>query len=97
MARAVGDTQQFSNIAASTAAFKLGGGRYGVDAVATWGGGSAKLQRLAGDGSTYLSVSSATDFGANGYATVDLTAGVYRFTIATATAIYLQLARIPSE
>jgi hypothetical protein len=91
------DSQTFTNISATTAAFQLQGGKYGVDAVATWGGGSAKLQRLAADGTTYLSVSSTTDFTANGFAAVDLPAGSYRFTIATASAAYLNVVRVPGE
>ena len=91
------DSQAFSNISASTAPFTLAGGRYGADAVATFGGGSVKLQRLLGDGSTYASVSSATDFTAAGYGTADIPAGQYRFTIATATAVYASIARVPGE
>ena len=91
------DSQAFSNISASTAGFQLVGGKYGTDVVATFGGGSVKLQRLAADGSTYLSVSSGTDFTAAGYQTIDLPAGQYRFTIATATAVYASIARVPGE
>lgn len=91
------DGHSESNIAATTAAFKLTGGLYGVDAVGTWGGGSAKLQKLAADGSTYLSVSSGTDFTANGYSTVNLPAGSYKIVIATATAVYVNIRRIPGE
>jgi hypothetical protein len=90
------DGASFSNISASTAAFQLQGGKYAAAAIATWGGGSAKLQALGPDGSTFLSVSSATDFSANGYATVDLPAGQFRFTIATATAVYAYVDRIPT-
>jgi len=85
-----------SSISASTAAFQLRGGKYAVAAVATFGGGSVKLQALGPDGSTYLSVASATDFSAAGYGTVDLPAGQYRFTIATATAVYASVYRIPT-
>ncbi|WGS23376.1 MULTISPECIES: hypothetical protein [unclassified Bradyrhizobium] len=85
----------FTNISASTTAFALNGGKYGVDAVATFGGGSVKLQKLLGDGTTYQSVSTATDFTAAGYAVIDLPPGQYRFTIATATAIYCAVTRIP--
>lgn len=91
------DAKTFSDISASTAAFGLEGGKYAVDVLATFGGGSVKLQKLAGDGSTYLSVSSSTDFTAAGYATVDLPPGQYRFTIATATAVYAELERVPGE
>lgn len=86
----------FSNISASTAAFPLNGGKYAVDVVATFGGGSVKLQKLAGDGSTYVSVASTTDFSAAGHGVADLAPGQYRFTIATATAVYVGVTRVPS-
>ena len=92
-----GEHQKFTNISATTAAFNLVGGQYGVDCTATFGGGSVKLQKLLADGSTYQSVSSGTDFAAAGYATVYVPPGTYRFTIATATAAYIQLDRIPAE
>lgn len=88
--------QFFSNVSASTAQFTLRGGKYGVDATATFGGGSVKLQKLLGDASTFQSVSTATDFTAAGYAVIDLPPGQYRFTIATATAVYAAVTRIPS-
>lgn len=88
--------QFFSNISASTAKFTLRGGKYGVDAMATFGGGSVKFQKLLGDGSTLQSVSTATDFTAAGYAVIDLPPGQYQFTIATATAVYCAVTRIPS-
>lgn len=84
-----------SNIAATTAAFSLKGGKYGVIASATWGGGSVTLQRLAADGSTY--VTALTAFSANGYSTVDLPEGTYKIAIATATAVYVGIDRIPGE
>lgn len=86
----------FSNISASTAPFALRGGKYGVATLATFGGGSVKLQALGPDGSTYLSLSSASDFTAAGGAVVDLPPGQYRFTIATATAVYASVCRIPT-
>jgi hypothetical protein len=89
------DSKSFSNIAATTAAFVLKGGKYLVEALATFGGGSVKLQALGPDGSTWLSVSSATDFSAAGAATVDLPQGQYRFTIATASAVYASASGIP--
>jgi hypothetical protein len=89
------DSQSYSNIAASTSPFTLQpGGLYGVDCVATFGGGSVKLQKLAQDGSTYVSVSSGTDFTTAGYATVNLPTGTYRLTIATATAAYVNIGRV---
>ena len=96
MSRSI-DCVAFSNIAATTAAFNLRGGKYGAEALATFGGGSVKLQRLGPDGSTYQSVSSGTDFAAAGYTTVDLPPGQYRFTIATASAVYAAVTRIPTD
>lgn len=84
-----------SNVSATTAAFQLRGGKYGAAAVAAFGGGSVKLQALGPDGSTYVSVSSATDFSAAGYGVIDLPPGQYRWTIATATAVYASVYRIP--
>ena len=89
------DTQKFSNIAATTSAFPLLGGKYALAAVATWGGGSVKLQVLMPDGSTYLSVASGTDLTANGFTTLDLPPGQYRLTIATATAVYASVVAVP--
>lgn len=96
MASGTGDGKSFSNISVTTAAFALLGGKYGAAAVATFGGGSVKLQTLGPDNTTWLSVSSGTDFAAAGYATIDLPSGQYRFTIATATAVYATVYRIPT-
>lgn len=89
------DAFAFTALTANSIPFHLMGGKYAVDAVATFSSGSVKLQRLGPDGSTYLSVASATDFSAAGYATVDLPQGTYRFTIATATAVACSIVRIP--
>lgn len=86
-----------SNISATTAAFQLKGGLYGIAATATWGGGTAKLQIQAGDGSTYVSMASATDFSADAYVTANLPPGQYRITVATASAIYMTITRIPLD
>jgi hypothetical protein len=91
----LGEGQTFSNISATTSAFNFPGGLYGMDVVAAFGGGSVKLQKLAADGSTYVSVSSGTDFTAAGYNTVYLPGGTYRLTIATASAIYASINRVP--
>jgi hypothetical protein len=82
----------FSNIAATPASFTLRGGSYGVTAHATWGGGSATLQRLAPDGATYVTVLAA--FSADGYASANLPAGTYQLAIATATAVYADIVGI---
>jgi hypothetical protein len=73
------------------------GGLYGVDVIGTWGGGSVKLQRVTGDGSSLVSVSSATDFTANGYATANLTAGQYKLIVDTASGVYAEIRRISGE
>ena len=75
--------------------FELDGGLYGIDYSATWGGGSATLSKLAADGVTY--VTAATAFSANGYVSVYLPKGTYRITVATATAVYIGINRIPGE
>lgn len=89
----VTESERFSNIAATTAAFTLKGGRYGIAAVATWGGGTIELQTLGPDGSTYLST--GTQFSANGYKTVDLPPGQYKFVVATATAAFVSVSSVP--
>ena len=90
------DGAGFSNISASTAAFKLKGGSYGIAVAATFGGGSVKLQRLALDGTTYVSMSSSCDYTAAGGAIVNLPPGTYRFTIATASAVYAEVQGVPT-
>lgn len=85
----------FTDIAATTAAFKLDGGSYKVAVVATFGGGSVGLEQLGPNGSTWLAVHTALT--AAGVATVQVPPGQFRFAIATATAVYAQVARIPGE
>lgn len=83
---------EFSNISATTSGFVLRGGQYGVTVSATFGGGSITLQRLAKDGSTY--VTCLTAFTAAGYASVNLPSGTYRLSVATASAIYADIVAI---
>ena len=59
-----------SPFSVTTSAFQLKGGKYAISVLATFGGGSVKFQILGPDGSTFISVSNATDFTAAGYATV---------------------------
>jgi len=82
----------FSNISATTAAFNLEAGNYGVTVTATFGGGSVTLQRLAADASTY--VTCLTAFTAAGYATQLLPAGTYKVAVATATGVYIDITSI---
>jgi hypothetical protein len=88
------DAVSFSNISATTAAFSLRGGRYAVMANAT-GSGTMGLQMLSPDGSTFVAVHTA--FAAvTGFATVDLPPGTYKFVLATFTAVYASICRIPT-
>jgi hypothetical protein len=86
------EIQKFSNISATTASFTLRGGQYAVTAYATWGGGSATLQRLAVDNATW--VNCLTAFSADGFATVNLPSGTYRIAIATASAVYIDVTSV---
>jgi hypothetical protein len=88
-------SQTFTNIAATPASFFLRGGLYGVTAKGTWSAGSATLQRLAPDATTYITV--LTAIAADGYATVSLPPGTYRVLIATATAVYLDIIAIATD
>jgi len=81
----------WSNISATPAAFGLPGGLYGLTVMGT-GFGTVTLQRLAPDGSTY--VTCLTQFSANGYASAQLPSGKYQLTVATATAIYADIVAI---
>lgn len=81
-------------LAAGTTTFQLLlGGKYGVLATASWGGGSATLKALAADGTTYVTVLAAIT--ADGYVTVDLPPGQYEWVVATSTGVYVTVARIP--
>lgn len=89
----VSESIRFANISATTAPFALQGGKYGVFVNGTWGGGSAALQGLMADGTTYFTV--LTAFTADGYAAVDLAPGQYKITIVTASGVYASITRIP--
>jgi histidinol dehydrogenase len=69
----------------SVAPVILLGGKYGVSCVVTGTAGTVSLQILGPDGSTFVN---AASFTANGTATVDLRAGKYQVTIATATGVF---------
>lgn len=86
------EKQVWPNISATPASFTLRGGQYALTATASWGGGSATLQRLAPDGATY--VTCLTALSADGYATVNLPSGTYRLAVATATALYADLVSV---
>jgi hypothetical protein len=87
------ELETFSNISATTAAFSLRGGQYGVEVHAgTWASGSVTLERLAFDGSTYITC--LTAFSADGFASVYLPSGTYKFVVASASGIYVDLTGI---
>ena len=89
---ALNERWTYSNQSATSDAFLLKGGLYGVEVTATFGGGSVTLQKLAADASTY--VTCLTAFTAAGYATVSLPPGTYKVAIATATAVYVDITAI---
>jgi hypothetical protein len=89
------DGKSFSNISATTAPFSLKGGYYTVEAVATFGGGSVEPQGLGPDGSTWLSAPTALKLTAAGMIAGYLPPGQYRFTIATATAVFCSVSGVP--
>jgi hypothetical protein len=89
------DSKLFSNISATTAQFSLDGGYYMVSAVATFGGGSVELQALGPDQTSWLSLPTALKLTAAGMIAGYLPDGIYRFTIATATAVFCSVAAVP--
>lgn len=90
------DGIKLSNASATGAAATLQGGVYTLTAVATWTGGSATVEQLMPDGTTWV----ATDLtlSANGMADpIALPPGQYRIAIATATVVYAAVSRIPGD
>jgi hypothetical protein len=86
----------FSNLGpppVTTPTFKLKGGRYAIDAVAT-GTGTFGLQRLALDGVTWIPVHTAFTTGANFLSPLDLPAGSYRVVDTVVTALYFEVSGI---
>jgi hypothetical protein len=83
----------WSNINATPANFQLGGGKYSLDVVATFGAGSVTLKKMSQDGVTAIQV--LAPFTANGVGLVNLPPGTYQLTITTATAVYARVSRVP--
>lgn len=83
---------QFSNIAATTAGFVVKGGNYGQTVVL--GGGSVQLQILGPDNTTWLNVGAAVS--ANGFASLTLVPGQYRFLLTGASGVFAALTSVPS-
>lgn len=89
------DAYRAANISATTDSFPLLGGMYGAVYKATWGGGSVTLQVLAEDSATWITAMTA--WSADGCANAYLPPGTYRFAVATSTAVYARVSRIPLE
>jgi len=89
------ESVQFANQAAGNLGpFTLYGGYYQV-ALAATGSGTAQLETLGPDGATWLNVGS--DLTANGVAYFYCAPGEYRLTVATFTAVYASITRVPTE
>jgi hypothetical protein len=89
-----GDGTRQKNVAAGTYAFTLRGGSYWVEFIGT-GSGTVDLKKLAPDGTTYtarITQISATA----GQQTISLPPGSYEVVIATFTANYFEVTRIPT-
>lgn len=85
-----------SNISVTTASFILKFGGIFVMTTQGQGFGSVTLQILGGDGVTWITAATAVT--ANGMSgPLSLPAGTYRFAISNATAVYVNLNRVPGE
>jgi hypothetical protein len=81
----------FNDISGTPGGFPLEAGQYGVTVVAgTWNSGVVTMEKLAGDGTTYVTCLTAFS-GVDGYSTVNLPAGTYRFSISAASGVYIQV------
>jgi hypothetical protein len=87
------DGKRFADIAATTDAFTLIGGRYQFLVAASFGGGSVGVEALAADGATW--VACADPLEANGSQILDLAPGQYRVAVDTATAVNASLVSVP--
>jgi hypothetical protein len=93
MAETSGESVQFSNISATTAAFTLKGGNYAMTNHAS-AYTTLQLQVLAGDGATFVNVgSNVPSDGVTAYA--NLPPGSYKLNV-SATALYVNLTRVPT-
>jgi hypothetical protein len=99
---------KFSNFATDQTFNLTQGGLYMGSVVATFGGGSVKLQILGPDGTTYLDIFAAYDAAGaeqdepiNSWTAAEakalyLSPGAYRLHVTTASAIYASVVRIPT-
>lgn len=90
------DSVNFQNITTDTASFSLAGGAYVFDAVGNFNSGSATLQRLGPDGSTFITAATALSaVGTSG--SLALPPGIYKIAVASATGLSVSVIRIPAE
>jgi hypothetical protein len=90
------ESRQFSNFSSTTAVFSLLGGKYGLDISGTWSSGSAQVESLSIDGSTWLNVGSSVT--ANGVQVLELPMGQYRVAVSgSASAVYFSLTKIVED
>ena len=91
------DGMMLSNSSSDSDEFIWPGGDGVFDAVATWGGGSASLEFLQADATTWTAVSSNTTLSANGAGVFTLGEGTkIKVNVTTATAVYARARRAPS-
>ena len=89
------DRVVYSNQATgTTGSFELRGGSYWIETKST-GTGTIDLQRLGPDGTTYTARITQITATA-GQQTISLPPGTYRWVVATFTANYLEITRIPT-
>lgn len=86
----------FNNAAAGTATFELKGGAYAFIFLGT-GTGTVDMSVLGPDGVTYVACGLTQITATTGFQTLTLPPGQYRVVIATFTANYVRVVRIPGE
>jgi hypothetical protein len=94
--RAQESVRPFDNAAAGTIIFELRGGRYLVAYKGT-GSGTVDVKALGPDQATYIACGVTQITATTGQQVVELPPGQYEAVIATFTASYLTLTRIPAE
>lgn len=94
--RANESIKPFVNAAAGTVLFELHGGRYAVSYAGT-GTGTVDVKMLLPDQATFLACGVTQITATTGYQIVELPPGQYEAIIATFTANFLTITRIPGE
>ena len=87
----------FSNVQSNSPglSFNVPPVQYMIDAHGTWGGCNAQLQKLLGDGATYVNVGTAIS--ADGIVADPVyLAGAYKWVITTATGVYIEVTNLVS-